>query len=321
MKKEIDGRRVEIIDVSPAIAEGWLKKNTKNRPLKPGVVDGYANTMKMGKWTLTTEPIAFSRPFTDPVSLERKPETLIDGQHRLAAVIASGVTVQMTVWFGCEPEEFNVVGQGRRRTNGDVLFLTQVGLRDPYVIASAVSSFARHSLGYNRGVEPWVTQIVLTAFPTDFTAASKYKGKMGKLITRPVMAALILARLVAATKTDELVDQLHSGIGFNEKDAGRLLFRYLHDQRLRAEGQDSAETIYYKVCNALAYRLEGRKCDALLGSPSGVNYLRNAARKKLEPVLRALYADDAPSNFWEPKISTNRGRLLKAKRKTPAANE
>lgn len=313
MKKNTQ-RRMEIMDVTPDMAADWLRKNTKNRPIRQAVVDTYAGAMKNGKWTLTAEPVIFSAPFKDPDTLENKPETLMDGQHRLLAIIASQATVPLTVWFGCEPEEFGAIGQGRRRTVGDILHLTNVGLKDPFTTASAINAFIRHALSWNNSVEAWMAQELLTQAPADFAAASKYKARLGKLITRPVMAGLILSRMVSVTKTDELVEQLQSGIGFTEKDPMRLLYRYLHEQRLSLEGADSPETIFYKVCHALAHKLEGQNCSALMQTPSGLTFLREGARKKIEPLLKSIFGDSPPTHFWEPRVSSSRARAIRNKR-------
>lgn len=314
-------RRMEIIEVTPKMAEDWMRKNTKNRPMRPGVVESYTASMVMDKWTLTPEAIIFSAPFKDPDTLENKPETLIDGQHRLAAVIKSGKTVPMTVWYGCEPEEFNAIGQGRRRTNGDILHLTQTGLKDPFVIASACSAFAHHVLSYKNACEPWVVGELLTNFPTDLTMSGKYKGKLRKLVTRPVMAGLVLGRLCGAQKIDSLIEQLQTGIGFGEKDAARFLYRYLHEQAMAIDQGDSPETTFYKVCNAIAHYLDGRKCEMLVATPSGLNYLRNSARRRLEPVLTAIYGESEnwPNNFWEPTVSGARKRLMRSRKKQEGA--
>ena len=81
--------RIEIQAITPAIAAEYLKKNTRNRNLQQVVVDRYADDMARGNWQLTHQGIAFN---ADGV--------LLDGQHRLAAVIKAGVTVEMMVAFG-----------------------------------------------------------------------------------------------------------------------------------------------------------------------------------------------------------------------------
>ena len=64
---------------SPAECQAILDRMTDNRVRKPRVVTRYASDMAEGRWVDTHEPIAMSVD-----------GNLIDGQHRLAAVIESG---------------------------------------------------------------------------------------------------------------------------------------------------------------------------------------------------------------------------------------
>jgi hypothetical protein len=78
-----------ICDVSPAMAEEWLRKNISNRKVRPSWVLELSRRITAGEWKLTHQGIAFDRN-----------NVLIDGQHRLHAIVKSGVTVPMQVTFG-----------------------------------------------------------------------------------------------------------------------------------------------------------------------------------------------------------------------------
>lgn len=102
----------EVIAVSPARAKAWLEMNENNRPLRGRRVTAYARDMAQGKWTMTGEAIKFdSEGF------------LLDGQHRLNAVIQSGVTVDMLVVFGLQKESQKNMDTNARRTPADALAL------------------------------------------------------------------------------------------------------------------------------------------------------------------------------------------------------
>ena len=62
---------VEIVDVSPGLAESWLARNPNNRNLRKAVLDAYARDIA-GRWTLASETVTF-----DVHGHMR------DGQHRL----------------------------------------------------------------------------------------------------------------------------------------------------------------------------------------------------------------------------------------------
>lgn len=113
----------EIIDVTPEMAAEMLTHNTHNRGLRPGRVERYARDMKRGRWPWNGVPITFDR---DGV--------LIEGQHRLHAVIESGVTIRFTVIRGMPPEIQESYDLGIARTGGDALSLR--GYTTPNYVAS-----------------------------------------------------------------------------------------------------------------------------------------------------------------------------------------
>ena len=103
---------MELID--PTIAEAYLQRNiAHNRNLIPIYVNKYAADMNAGRW----------RPIGDPLRFD-KDGNLIDGQHRLHAVIVSGVSVRFPVIRGLDPADVHVVDTGKARTPGDMLRLS-----------------------------------------------------------------------------------------------------------------------------------------------------------------------------------------------------
>ena len=103
---------VEILDVSPGLAEEWLSKNPNNRNLRRPVVDSYARDMEAGHWLLNGETVKFSAD-----------GSLFDGQHRLHAIVQSGQTVPLVVIRGLSPDVMPTVDAGAKRTYSDALKL------------------------------------------------------------------------------------------------------------------------------------------------------------------------------------------------------
>lgn len=101
--------RIETI--TPAIAQEWLdKSNTDNRPLSWAVINSYADTMKNGNWLVNGEAITFDEK-----------GNLLNGHHRLRAVIASATTIQSYVVRGVDPKAFSTYDCGRNRTFGQLI--------------------------------------------------------------------------------------------------------------------------------------------------------------------------------------------------------
>jgi hypothetical protein len=103
---------VETVLVTPEIAHDWLGYNTHNRRLRDRVVIAYATDIKAGAWQWNGESIKFAAD-----------GKLLDGQHRLAAVIAADIPVQMLVVRGLPNETQDTVDGGAKRKFSDVLQL------------------------------------------------------------------------------------------------------------------------------------------------------------------------------------------------------
>lgn len=80
------------IEITPEMANEMLQYNTCNRSLSKNTVSKYANMMRQGEWYLSHQAIAFAEG-------EKGNLILVDGQHRLAAVIQSGITVKFSVIY------------------------------------------------------------------------------------------------------------------------------------------------------------------------------------------------------------------------------
>lgn len=100
---------VKVVDITPSIAAEMLAKNTNNRALKPSVVEKYKRDLLSGKWIFGTSAI---RVASDG--------TLLDGQHRLKAIIDANVTVKMVVINNMSKDAIRVIDSGSSRSVSDM---------------------------------------------------------------------------------------------------------------------------------------------------------------------------------------------------------
>lgn len=100
----------KIITVTPECARRHLGNMVHNRPLSQANVRRYLAEMEIGRWGMTGQGLIF-----DPKG------RLLDGQHRLHAVIKYGKPVQMLAIYGVSPEMFALIDAGNKRTVSDVL--------------------------------------------------------------------------------------------------------------------------------------------------------------------------------------------------------
>lgn len=101
---------VSYVTVTPETAQRWLDGNTVNRRIREAKVNQFARDMTAGHWHLSNDAICFS------------PDgKLLNGQHRLTAVVRSGVDVVMLVARNMPPVAMTVMDTGSARSASDAL--------------------------------------------------------------------------------------------------------------------------------------------------------------------------------------------------------
>jgi len=168
--------RTEVIRVTPQLAAEWLAKNTENRPIKRFLVDDLCSAILNGRFLLTHQPIAFA------------PDgRLLDGQHRLTAVVESGKTVPMLVAYNADPSTFYVIDAGTKRSIADGLAITH---RTPMfaavnVAACRVVAIADRVLDL-RDTTPWNHRTAL-GLKLDRATVASYADSMFEEMNRLIL--------------------------------------------------------------------------------------------------------------------------------------
>lgn len=100
--------------IGPKTAQKYLENQSRNRNLNKKTVDKYAAAMSADAWELTHQGIAFD-----------KEGKLFDGQHRMAAVVQSGKTIEILVsrYTNTDNAPMDVVDSGQARNAGDRLVI------------------------------------------------------------------------------------------------------------------------------------------------------------------------------------------------------
>lgn len=120
----------QICDVTPAIARWFLDFNSDNRRIRKAYVKKYAGLMTAGEWELTNDAIC--------VTGERY---LLNGQHRLLAVVESGCTVRLLVLWNCPAGSFEKMDRPLSRSAADALGLR--GHLMGHVLAAGIQAYSQ----------------------------------------------------------------------------------------------------------------------------------------------------------------------------------
>lgn len=117
--------------VTPEIAKAYLERNTENyRQLDEHRVSAYATDMETGRWELNGEAIKF-----------KSDGTLADGQHRLSAIVKSGIPQFMIIITDID-NNVSVYDVGKNRT------LLQIARSDGYFLNGTAISAANWFINY-----------------------------------------------------------------------------------------------------------------------------------------------------------------------------
>jgi hypothetical protein len=118
--------QTKLVRITPKLAAEWLDANHNNRPLNRAYVEELSRLIADGKFRTTHQGIAFDQR-----------DRLRDGQHRLTAVVRTGIAVDMLVTTGLTEEELQAIDDGRRRTAQQVLSMSGQGFASNFATAVA----------------------------------------------------------------------------------------------------------------------------------------------------------------------------------------
>lgn len=219
-------REMKLTLVTPDLATSYLNHNNRNRPLNPLTVWRYSQDLLAGSFLSTAQPIVFDWN-----------GDLLDGQHRLWAIVESGVSAEFYVATGEDPATFKAYDRGRKRTAADVMSI--LGHKNTNHLAAVAGKLNR----YQRGVLWSTTQQdryvsigdhlkALEDFPgLDRSIASA--GRVSKLASLTLAAFLhYLFAEKDEAQADWFYDALAGRVDLQTTDAAHLLRERLIQNRL-----------------------------------------------------------------------------------------
>lgn len=105
----------EILLITPSLAAEFLSRNVKNRKLNNSVVQEYKRQILDGQWQLTPQGISFNEY-----------NELMDGQHRLTAILEANKGVNMFVFYNVPDNSFKVLDTGFKRNTNQIFAMNGI---------------------------------------------------------------------------------------------------------------------------------------------------------------------------------------------------
>lgn len=226
--------RSSVEKITPEMAMKILEASSdiKNRNVSDGHVEWLASQMKANKWHLNGEPIILDDE-----------NQLIDGQHRLWAIVKSETTIESMVTRGVDRKGFASIDTGAARTLANVLGI--VGEKYAAAMAAALSWTHRHDLGKMftsskaAGFSHQVGLQLIRKYPEIRDSAEEvYRMSAKSEILKGVSSStLIFLHHRFSTHSKEKATEFFETLGDIRFDSAGTPTRILRDQLLRIRSE------------------------------------------------------------------------------------
>lgn len=227
-----------IMTVTPEQAEDWLGRNSHNRNLRNRHVEHLAGAIRRGEWQLNGDAIRFAAD-----------GTLLDGQHRLWAVIEADMPIQTVVITGLTNTTQITMDAGARRNLGDALKLQ--GVPNATKVAATLNYFWRWQIAgtiRNTQNRPTVAQALalLAEHPglTDSARGAETLRHRFRVSASMIGAFHYVAATVDPDDADTFLERLLNGANLEEGNPILVLRRYLEQQSAAGVGARASSIIH-----------------------------------------------------------------------------
>jgi hypothetical protein len=217
----------KLTTITPTMARKFLEKNTMNRPLNKNNLAFLKKEIGNDNYFVTGESVKIA-----------KDGTLLDGQHRLQAIVETGKAVKMFLIENLEKDSFKYMDTGRTRAASDVLAI------EGHKNASSLAGIVKFVIGYNKGnlSSDKTKGIITNSEVSDFvekhlnSLTDSYEfgfGKGRKLIQGKLVSAMhYVLKKIDEKDADMFIERLVDGTGLTKGHSIHQLREvFVHDKR------------------------------------------------------------------------------------------
>jgi hypothetical protein len=226
--------------ITPQRATEYLAKNSGNRGLRPSHVDYLAEQIASGHWQVSPQGIAFSDT-----------GRLLDGQHRLAAIVQSGISVEMRVTTGCHEDTFKVLDGGLKRAIHERAHLVDNAGQNA-LICRLITAYCRYGLRHQAAVPiSMIEEEFLRYADSWLWGAAQFNVRMRLYGIAGVLSAIAIYHSVDKNRAADFWGGYSSGEGLAGGSPVLALRRSIEYDRDSASG-------YWRAMSAIKADMDDR---------------------------------------------------------------
>jgi hypothetical protein len=221
--------KTEVRTVTPNVAKEMLNRNFNNRRLNESHVRFLSNQMKDNKWLFDGQPIRFDIH-----------SRLLDGQHRLNAIVESETSQDFLIISGLPEETFQVMDTGKNRNGSDAFSI--LGHDNSAAIAAAITFIIRFKKGKfrkasgsdkvsNSDLLEWAKQN--PSIHEDVKKSVKFYREFNKVLPLSIISSLyFIMKEIDTLYADDFIRKLCTGLGLEEGSPISFLRKKLTEDKL-----------------------------------------------------------------------------------------
>lgn len=208
----------KFVSITPKMAKQFLAKNTNNyRKMSEHTVKAYQAEMESGNWKENGDSIKFNES-----------GFLVDGQHRLTAIVRSGCTIPMLVVTGIS-DQVNTYDIGKGRTATDIAIADglEAGAANNVTVGS-VALLLRGPYGNGASPKQQIVSILAgdangwdTAYRS--TSTRSHKNSPSRKSACVLAAYVLLKQNTPADSLREFFSIVNSGFPVEGKDCSSAI--------------------------------------------------------------------------------------------------
>lgn len=192
--------------ITPRYAQQLLARNEGNRAIRSNMVNRYAAMMLAGRWLENGDVIRVG-----------KTGRLLDGQHRLLAVVESGIPIRCGLVLDVDEATFSTIDTGGSRTARDIVAMS--GRANAGIATPTAAQLWRiiHGVQKNTAVPPTYLVEILNRWPEIDHAASRSAGsETARGLLTPAVLSMAYLYLHAVANKPELAERFVTGMNAGE---------------------------------------------------------------------------------------------------------
>lgn len=209
--------------ITPEFADYCLKNlNGRNRPLTQKVIEDYAASILAGRWHITDAGIAFG---SDGM--------LLNGQHRLHAVVRAKTSIRIWIFRDLDPSSFPFFDIGKKRGGSDVLgILGEVNTKHLSSILVLIDRYKNNGLTGAKSYRTDEFEGLIEKYPNARESVKLAPHATGLLPPSVLSACYFIFSELDPVKAEAFVSAIVHGDALERENPWRLLRERLIQNRV-----------------------------------------------------------------------------------------